>query len=561
MPSEFETLTHKIGQRMMVGFDGPELDDKFIELIRNYKIGNVILFAWNITGKEQMARLCREIQELVMQETGKPAWIAIDQEGGAVSRLPADATRVPGAMAIAATGNSENAYQAGRITGEELRALGVNFDLAPVLDVNSNYANPVIGVRSYGDRPETVIRYALEMMNGLHDGGVLSCGKHFPGHGDTSVDSHLALPTVDKSLAELRQIELAPFQAAVDAGIPAIMTSHIMFPQLDSRFPATMSRRILTDLLKTEMGFKGLVLTDCMEMKAVQHSFGTVKGALHAVKAGVDLVLVSHTASTAEAVALAIREAIESGEIDKAEWEQSLAKIADWKARFLNQPATTSDKGERADQKAADVDRVGFNGHQDAALDKVGVIDGNDAALDKVGCDEHQAANLAILQQTITAVNVPGGQLPTLGERPYFVGCPAFRATMVSNISQEAFTFPAYMAGLLGGTATVTAPDPSPAEIAAALEQAHGASCIVIGTYNSHLHAGQRALVDGLARIGIPVIAVALRNPYDLQYTDPSVYTLAAYEYTDQAFDALARVLRGEAQAAGRLSVTIRTKE
>lgn len=521
MPFESESLTHQIGQRMMVGFDGPELDEKFMKLIRDYKIGNVILFAWNITGKEQLARLCRQIQELVLQETGKPAWIAIDQEGGAVSRLPADATRVPGAMALAATGRPENAYQAGRITGEELRALGVNFNLAPVLDVNSNDANPVIGVRSYGDRPETVIRYALQMMNGLHKGGVLSCGKHFPGHGDTSVDSHLALPTVDKSLEQLRQVELAPFQAAVDAGIPAIMTSHIMFPQLDPQFPATMSRRILTDLLKTEMGFNGLVMTDCMEMKAIQQTFGTVKGALHAVKAGVDLVLVSHTASTAEAVARAIRQALEAGEIDRAEWEQSLAKVADWKARFLDRPA---------------------------------------AELDKVGCPEHQTTNLALLQQTITAVNMPGGKLPDLGDRPYFVGCPAFRATMVSNIAQDAFTFPAYMAEMLGGTATVTAPNPSPAEIAAAMEQARGASCIVVGTYNSHLHAGQRALVDGLARTGVPVIAVALRNPYDLQYTDRSVYALAAYEYTDQAFDALARVLRGEAEATGRLSVTIRTK-
>lgn len=573
MPSDFTSLMHQIGQRMMVGFDGPELDDKVIDLIRKYKIGNVILFAWNITGKEQLARLCRQIQELVLQETGKPAWIAIDQEGGAVSRLPADTTRVPGAMAIAATGNPENARAAGRITGEELRALGVNFNLAPVLDVNVSDANPVIGVRSYGDRPETVIRYALEMMNGLHEGGVLSCGKHFPGHGDTSVDSHLALPTVDKSLEQLRATELAPFKAAVDAGIPAIMTSHIMFPQLDPQYPATMSRRILTDLLRQEMGFEGLVLTDCMEMKAIQHSFGTVKGALHAVKAGVDLVLVSHTAATAEAVALAIREAVESGDIDRGEWEQSLAKQADWKARFLGGAVTEPGQAGSAGRSVAEAGLAGGLGGTVAELVKVGglgekVADlasesglgGTVAELAKVGSAEHQAANLAILRQTITAVHVPGGKLPVLGERPYFVGCPAFRATMVSNIAQDAFTFPAYMAGVLGGTSTVTAPDPSPEEIAAALEQARGASCIVVGTYNSHLHAGQRALVDGLARIGVPVIAVALRNPYDLQHTDPSVYTLAVYEYTEQAFDALAEVLRGESEAAGRLSVAIRTK-
>lgn len=501
------SLRQQIGQRMMVGFDGPFLDEKVIDLVKKYKIGNMILFSWNITDKHQMIELCRDIQELVMQETGQPAFIAIDQEGGAVSRLPADATRIPGAMALAAAGRTAYAYNAGLITGEELWALGANFNLAPVLDVNSNAANPVIGVRSYGEDPETVIRYSLEMMRGLNDGGVLSCGKHFPGHGDTSVDSHLALPTVNKSLEELQRTELAPFQAAVDAGIPAIMSSHIVFPQLDPELPATMSRRILTELLKVEMGFSGLVLTDCMEMQAIQQSYGTVKGAIAAIKAGVDLVLVSHTASTAEAVALAIEEAVLAGEIDREEWGQSLVKISELKAKYLSRPL-------------------------------------GDSAI--IGCAAHKSENFAMLQQTITLVNVPGSELPVLGDRPHFVGCPAFRATLASSQIQDGPTFPEYMAEKLGGKATVTVPNPTAEKIAEVMEQVEGASCIVVGTYNGHLHTGQLELVNELAKAEVPVIAIALRNPYDLDRIDRSVYSLAAYEYTVQMFDALALVLQSD---------------
>lgn len=509
---------HQIGQRMMVGFDGPSMDDAFIQLVKKWKIGNVILFAWNITGKEQLRELCKDIQQLVMRETGRPAFIAIDQEGGAISRLPGDATRIPGAMAIAATGDPENAYRAGRLTARELRALGVNFNLAPVLDVNSNDANPVIGVRSYGEKPETVVRFALPMMRGLEDGGAIGCGKHFPGHGDTSVDSHLALPVVDKSMAELRKTELAPFQAAIEASIPAIMTSHIVFPQLDPERPATLSRKILTGLLREEMGFDGLVMTDCMEMKAIQHSFGTVKGAVETIKAGTDLVLVSHTASTAANAAEAILEAWQSGEIDRLEWERSLARIAALKADYLDRPA------------------------EDPSL---------------VGCESHTVDNRALLQRTLTPIRVPGERLPTLGERPRFLGCPAFRSTLVSNLANDPLTFPVYMAEKLGGSAEVTPPNPTAEEIEAIAGRAAEATCIVVGTYNGHLHRGQLDLVDRLAAGGVPVVAVALRNPYDLRHLNPAVWSLAAYEYTDQAFDAVANVLRGEATAAGKPTVTV----
>ena len=253
-------LREQIGQRLVTGFPGTELTEDFRRMVREYKISNVILFRENITDCAQLKQLCGEIQALVRRETGHGAFITADQEGGLVTRLPGDAVNVPGAMAIAATGDPENAYRAGLLTGRELRALGVNFDLAPSVDVNSNPENPVIGARSYGDTPQEVSRYANRMIRGLLDGGVLCSAKHFPGHGDTDTDSHLALPCVDKSMEELERTELLPFREAVRAGVPAVMTTHILFPQLEpEHLPATMSRRIMTGLLREQMGFDGLI--------------------------------------------------------------------------------------------------------------------------------------------------------------------------------------------------------------------------------------------------------------------------------------------------------------
>src|SRR5690606_16726664 len=218
-----------------------------------------------------------------------------DQEGGRVTRMPKDATNVAGAMAIAATGRPENAYAAGRITARELRSLGINFNLAPVMDINNNPLNPVINVRSYGDTAEAVSEYGIAMMRGLVDGGVLSSLKHFPGHGDTNVDSHIGLPTINKTLEELEQLELIPFRAAIAQGAPAIMSSHILFPQIEpSGMPATMSRIIITELLKETLQFKGLVVSDCLEMDAIKQFYGTAHVGVGQVNAGFGIIFLSH---------------------------------------------------------------------------------------------------------------------------------------------------------------------------------------------------------------------------------------------------------------------------
>ena len=484
-----------IGQRLVAGFPGTAITPELVQVIRQYKIGNIILFRENISDAAQLRTLCADLTELIRRETGYDPFIMIDQEGGVVTRLSEDCVNVPGAMALASTGDPGNTYLAGKLTGAELRSLGINFDLAPSVDVNCNPANG--------------------MIRGLQDGGVLCLAKHFPGHGDTSMDSHLTLPCVDKPRTELEKMELAPFRAVIADGVPAIMTAHILFPTLDdSGVPATMSRRIVTDLLRGEMGFTGLVTSDCMEMQAVLKFFGTVNGVLAAMNAGVDLVLISHTTRLSGEAAAAAAEALADGLLDRAELEASVARILAAKAKLAATPAPAFDASEAA------------------------------------------AQNDRLLRATITEVHVPRAGRPDLGAHPLCVGCPVYRTGLVGNVVDDvAQSFPTMMAAYLGGEGVTTAVDPTDEEIAALANRAAGYTGIVIGSYNGHLHPQQLSLAKALAAVGKPIAAVALRNPYDLFSLPENVYTLVAYEYTARSTAAVADVLRGHSAAPGRLPI------
>lgn len=511
----------QIGQRLMTGFPDTEVTDELRQIVAKYRIGNFILFEHNVENKEQLRRLCAQLQELAMEVTGAPALIAIDQEGGVVSRLKGDCAVVPSAMCISASGDVQNAYRAGKLTGEELSALGVNFDLAPDLDVNSNRQNVVIGVRSYGEAPQTVADYGVAMSRGLQAGGVLSCGKHFPGHGDTAVDSHLGLPLVDKSLDALEQCELIPFRAAIDAGIDAIMTTHILFPQLEKeKVPATMSRAIMTGLLREKLGFKGLIISDCMMMGAIQKYYGTVPGCIAACKAGVDMVIISHDAALAGQTAEALCAELTQGRLSAEEMEASMARIAHCKSA-LKAPAPE--------------------------------------AVESVGSPEHRALVHALRQAGVTPVG-PCAVPPALGERPFFVGCYPFRVTLVSNPVDTHVCFPEWLAARFGGDSLVTDTDPDDAEVAQAVAAAQGHSCIVLGSYNGCTRPGQQKLLHALAALGIPMACVALRNPDDLAELPDHVYGLAVYEYTLSSLEIAAEVLSGALKPAGRLPVTLEEK-
>ncbi len=295
------TTKEKIGQMIMLSIRS--WDDKPIsttipkgveKMISKYSIGNVILFAENFTTVEDTVKLTHSLQNAL--DSDIPMFISVDQEGGNVVRL-SNGCSLPGNMALGAIGTEEAAYQAGVITGEQLGALGVNMNLSPTLDVNNNPSNPVINIRSFSENPELVAKLGVSMIAGINSGNVASCLKHFPGHGDTETDSHYGLPSINKSLEEIKNMELIPFEAAINNDVDAIMTAHIQFPQIETEkvnglvLPATLSKKIITNLLKEEMGFDGIVITDSMHMEAIVSHFSPKDAAIMAINAGVDILL------------------------------------------------------------------------------------------------------------------------------------------------------------------------------------------------------------------------------------------------------------------------------
>ena len=507
------TLRQMLGQKLIFGFYGTELPEDFKSLIREYKIGNVILFKRNVESAGQLRRLCREIQELILAETGYPAFIVIDQEGGLVTRLPADAVTVPVAMAIGATDDPENARIAAEITVRQLQGLGANFNMAPVLDVNTNPANPVIGVRSLGDDPPRVADFGEETVKAYENTGIFCCGKHFPGHGDTNVDSHLGLPVIGKTVEELEAAELIPFRRCIEAGMPAVMTSHILFPNIEKeKVPGTMSRTIITGVLKERLGFKGLVFSDCMEMKAIQNYYGTAKGTVAAFRAGVDLAGLSSTLELMWETVKAVNETAEAGEFDMDEIRASVDQILAVKRTILVEPKP-----------------------------------------ELCNLPEDREAVQGIHRSAITCCS---GQVPVLDAHTFFCGCNGYPPSLAANPEADMQPFPAYMAAAFGGTAVVTSKDPEDAQIRAVAEEAGRYDRIVLGTSNAHLFPGQLKLAHALAATGKELTVVALRNPYDIPLLPECACKIAAYDYSMACFKALEEVFRG-GQLTGRLPVKL----
>lgn len=316
------TIRDTIGQLLMVGFPGTNLSPSFLDWLHECRAGGVILFSRNLVDPEQVARLTNALQA---HATDSPLLIAIDEEGGGVSRLPQGFTTFPAAARIAACHSPDVVYEAAEVTAQELRAVGINMNLAPVLDVNNNPANPIIGDRSYGTQPEQVCTYGIAVMQGLEDNGIIPCGKHFPGHGDTLTDSHHVLPVVEADRARLDAVELEPFRQAISCGLQAVMTAHVRYPVLDAEAPATMSQPILTDLLRNRLGFEGVTLTDDMEMRAILDHQPIGEASVRALQAGADMILICHQQERQREAVSAIEQALERGELS---WEKLTASVA-----------------------------------------------------------------------------------------------------------------------------------------------------------------------------------------------------------------------------------------
>lgn len=495
------------------------------EVIAKYHLGGVIYFGWsgNLTDPQQIAGLSNGLQRAAIG-SGEPIplQVATDQEQGPVIRFGAPATQLPGAMALGAGRSTGDSRRAAAITGSELKAVGIGVDYAPDADVNVNPANPVIGVRSFSSQPNLVSSMVAAQVKGFqNDAQVTATAKHFPGHGDTAVDSHTGLPVITHTRAQWRELDAPPFRAAIKAGVDQIMTAHLLVPALDpSGEPATLSRTILTDVLRKDLKFRGVVVTDSLAMEGVRTKYGDGEVAVRAIEAGADQLLMTPAMDTAYNAVLG---AVRSGRISTQRLDASVTRILQlkWKRGLFAQPYVDP-----------------------ARVDDV------------VGSPAHRAQADAIAERGMTLLTDEAGVVPFApsGRKVAVVG---YGATATKTLAQE-FT-------ARGATATTleTGSAPTPALIEQAVANATEADLTVVTTMNASTEANktQRELVAALQRTGTKVAVVAVRNPYDINAL-PGVGTyLAAYSYNAVSVRAAARVLLGEASATGRLPVDIPTDD
>lgn len=521
------TLHKKAGRLMIAGFKGLTMSEEIKDLIHTYHIGGVILFGRNIGTPAEILALTRSLQaEAKAAGYTVPLLISIDQENGVVRRLGEGTTIIPGAMLLGATQDPANARKAGELTGKELKALGINWNLAPVVDINNNPKNPVIGVRSFGENPQQVSNFAEQSMRGMQDARVVTTLKHFPGHGDTSVDSHLDLPVISHNLERLHEVELVPFKQCIAAGADAIMSAHVYFPELEqeANLPATLSRSVITGLLREELGFDGVVTTDCMEMDAIAKGIGTVNGSVKAVQAGVDLVMVSHMHDLQEQAILKIADAIERGDIDEAQVDRSIERI----------------------------NRMIANYH--AWVE----IEGNSNVPAFVGSTAHQQEMKEIYKQGITLAGGKGGAPIAPDDKVLLVYPHNEYATMVEDKRYSTLEMAEQLKKVHGHIEVI---EIDPAHYAQQqqqiIAQAKNFDRLVILTLNAAVQESQRNFVSELIATGVPADVIAIRTPYDAAAFTDAARVYCTYEFTKSAFETMAEVLVGKTEISGKLPVRI----
>lgn len=536
------SVDEQIGQLLMVGFSGKEPTPEILDLIQSGYVGGIILFTRNLDSPRQILQLTSALQEAA-RNAGHPypLLIATDQENGIVRRTGSATTFFPGNMALGAI-NSQTATEAvARATGQELRALGITMNLAPDVDISNNPANPVIGVRSFGSDPDLVARLGTNAVMGYQAAGVVATIKHFPGHGDTDTDSHLALPVVPFDIERLESVELKPFRRAIEAGAEslAVMTAHVAVPAItgSSTLPATLASEVINGLLRSRVGFDGVVITDCLEMRAISAGVGIAEGAVRALQAGADIVLISHRYDRQMAGLTAIREAVEQGVLSATVVQTAAERVLRLKERL-----------------------PGWDGQpmSDSARTVINVA--------------HQRLADDLYEQSITIIRDEAGLLPLRlrdSARLLVVLPPE---SSISQAADHGF-IPAHFIEALqrrlhdvpGGTGAglmaFNLPERPAAEDLALLQQrAHEADVILVPTCNAHLprnRAAAQAVIRALLQTGRPLIGVAVCDPYDAAALPEITTWLATYDFTPPALNAAARVLVGEAQAHGKLPVTL----
>lgn len=326
------SVEEKIGQMIFSSISGTELGAEEEKLIHQYKVGGIIVNKKNITSPSQMVAYMNSLKE--ENKNNVPLFFGIDQEGGRIAKLPGDLRAIPSHFEIGKQNDPSFAFEIGTVLGKLVSSFGFNVNFAPVLDINSNPENPVIGDRSFGINPDVVSKLGIQMMKGIQGENIIPAIKHFPGHGDTSVNSHDELPVVQKTMPELEQMELIPFKQAIAEGADMVMIAHILLPSIDLEFPSSMSEAIITDLLREKIGFDGVVITDDMTMEAITNSFDIGKASVMSVKAGADIVMVAHEFENVVKAITALTTAVENGEITEERIDQSVERILKLKNKY-----------------------------------------------------------------------------------------------------------------------------------------------------------------------------------------------------------------------------------
>jgi len=327
-------LSRAIARLFIVGFDGPVITPDMRRMI-DRGVAGAIFFARNVTSPAGFAKLCAEVKRAAGDQ---PFLTCIDQEGGTVARLRDGFTPVPPMRVIGRTGDAALARKVGQLIGAELRAVNIDMNFAPVLDIDTNPANPVIGQRSFGRTPELVSRLGVALIEGLQSTGVAACAKHFPGHGDTSQDSHLDLPRLPHAMERLESVELVPFTAAVKAGVASVMTAHVMFESIDRDFPATMSKPVLDGILRQRLKFDGVVVSDCLQMNAIAEHYGVVEAVVRGVNAGCDVFLVCHHAHVQDDAIAALTQAVKDGVVSEHRIHEANARLDRMFKQYVHPP-------------------------------------------------------------------------------------------------------------------------------------------------------------------------------------------------------------------------------
>lgn len=331
---EAMTLEEKVGQLVVVGVDAYNNDEHSKLLMEKYHVGGFILFKKNIQDSNQLMKLINSLKQTNAAVSRVPLFMSVDEEGGRVSRLPAELKKFPSNRIIGKKNDINLSYGIGGILGEELRAFGFNMDFAPVLDINSNPKNPVIGDRAFGTTPEVVSRLGIQTMKGIQSQKVISVVKHFPGHGDTSVDSHVGLPRVNHGLDRLESFELVPFKEAIENGADTVMVAHILLPKLDEKNPASFSKAVISDLLRNTLGYNGVVITDDFTMGAITENYDMGLAAVKSIQAGGDIVLVCHGFEKQETVLKALLQAARTGQISTERLDESVYRVLQLKQKY-----------------------------------------------------------------------------------------------------------------------------------------------------------------------------------------------------------------------------------